>query len=92
MGRSSTSNAGATTSGPLGWLPTEDSYLGIPRNLVLTLVEVYYDNVYNATLLLHKRTFLESLSAGIVRPHIILSVCAWAAKYAENVTPGGERG
>ena len=60
--------------------PVEDRYLGIPKTLLLTLVEVYYDNVYNARLLLHKRQFLESLAAGTARPHIVLSVCAWAAK------------
>jgi hypothetical protein len=60
---------------------TSDQYLGIPSSLLYKLVEVYYDNVYNATLLLHKQTFLDSLAAGTVRPHIVLSVCAFAAKY-----------
>lgn len=62
--------------------PVVEHYLGIPKSLVLTLVEVYYDNVYNATLLLHKGLFLRSLAAGTARPHLVLSVCAWAAKYA----------
>ena len=44
------------------------------------LVDVYYENVYNATLLLHKQTFLDSLAAGTVRSHIVLSICAFAAK------------
>jgi hypothetical protein len=60
----------------------QDRYLGIPMALILTLVQVYYDNVYNATLLLHKKSFLQSLAAGSARPHVVLSVCAWAAKYA----------
>lgn len=55
------------------------SYLGIPPSLLETLVEVYYQNVYNASLLLHKRLFLESLAAGTARPHVVLSVCAWAS-------------
>jgi hypothetical protein len=38
--------------------------------------------VYNATLLFHKASFLQSVAAGTVRPHVVLSVCAWAAKYA----------
>lgn len=58
-----------------------EHYLGIPEPLVSTLVEVYYENAYNANLLLHKRTFLASLAAGTANPHIVLSVCAWAAKY-----------
>ena len=61
--------------------PAVKHYLGIPESLVLTLVEVYYDNVYNASLLLHKQTFLDSLAAGTARPHLVLGVCAWAAKY-----------
>jgi hypothetical protein len=60
----------------------QDCYLGIPKDLVSTLVEVYYENVYNAALLLHKKSFLETLAAGTARPHVVLSVCAWAAKYA----------
>jgi hypothetical protein len=60
----------------------QDCYLGIPKDLVSTLVQVYYENVYNAALLLHKKSFLESLAAGTARPHVVLSVCAWAAKYA----------
>jgi hypothetical protein len=55
--------------------------LGIPKSLVSTLVEVYYENVYNARLLLHKGQFLESLAAGTANPHVVLSVCASAAKY-----------
>ena len=58
----------------------EEQYLGIPKSLVSTLVELYFDNVYNAALLLHKRLFLESLAAGTARPHVVLSVCAFAAK------------
>ncbi|KAF2428304.1 hypothetical protein EJ08DRAFT_671462 [Tothia fuscella] len=58
-----------------------DRYLGIPKTLISTLVEVYFDNVYNATLLIHQRSFLQSLTAGTVRPHLVLSVCAWAANF-----------
>lgn len=60
---------------------TSDQSLGIPSSLLYKLVDVYYANVYNATLLLHKPTFIESLKAGTVRQHIVLSVCAFAAKY-----------
>ncbi|EXJ67740.1 uncharacterized protein A1O5_09086 [Cladophialophora psammophila CBS 110553] len=54
--------------------------LGIPKSLILTLVEVFFDNAYNATLVLHKRLFLESLERGRANPHVVLSICAWAAK------------
>jgi hypothetical protein len=60
----------------------QDHYLGVPKALISTLIQVYYDNVYNATLLFHKASFLQSVAAGTVRPHVVLSVCAWAAKYA----------
>lgn len=56
-------------------------YLGISESLVYTLVDVYFENAYNASLLLHKGRFLESLVAGTVEDHLILSVCAYAAKY-----------
>lgn len=45
------------------------------------LVDVYFEHAYNASLLLHKGRFLESLGAGTVEAHLILSVCAYAAKY-----------
>lgn len=61
--------------------PREASYLGISESLIYTLVEVYFENAYNASLLLHKGLFLESLRAGNATPHVVLSVCAWAAKY-----------
>lgn len=77
----------ATISDPNHTLPSvrvallpHETYLGIPCSLLSTLVEVYYSNVYNASLVLHKRSFLEALSAGTVRPHVILGVCAWASK------------
>lgn len=58
----------------------QESYLGISKSLMYTLVEVYYQSAYNASLLLHKRQFLESLASGTASPHVVLSVCAWAAK------------
>ncbi len=59
----------------------DDHYLGISKSLIQTLVNVYFENAYNASLLLHKGLFLDSLAAGTASPHIVLSVCAWAAKY-----------
>lgn len=55
--------------------------LGIPKPLVLSLVKVFFENAYNATLLLHERLFLASLEDGTANRYIVLSVCAWAAKY-----------
>ncbi|KAJ3547466.1 hypothetical protein NM208_g1501 [Fusarium decemcellulare] len=61
--------------------PDETSYHGIPASLVSTLVEEYFDNVYQSDLLLHKPLFLESLAAGTVQPHVLLSICAWGANF-----------
>lgn len=55
-------------------------YLGISESLMYTLVDVYFESAYNSSLLLHKGRFLESLVAGTVEAHLILSVCAYAAK------------
>ncbi|KAK5062508.1 hypothetical protein LTR84_004581 [Exophiala bonariae] len=59
-------------------------YLGIPRPLIKELIEIYYENVCNSTLLLHKTSFLESVSKGTVVPHTLLSVCAWGANFYKD--------
>lgn len=62
-------------------IPGQSPYLGISQSLMYTLVDVYFENAYNASLLLQKDRFLESLAQGTVEAHLILSVCAYAAKY-----------
>lgn len=76
---------GSSTFSPQFDYPQQEHYLGIPATLVSLLVELYYENVYNASLLLHKRLFLESLTTDTARPHVVLSVCAWAAKYVDII-------
>ncbi|KAF5587523.1 hypothetical protein FPANT_6868 [Fusarium pseudoanthophilum] len=56
-------------------------FQGIAPSLVNTLVKLYFDNVYQSTLLLHKPTFLQSLTEQTVKPHILLSICAWGANF-----------
>ncbi|KAH7370243.1 hypothetical protein BKA65DRAFT_13263 [Rhexocercosporidium sp. MPI-PUGE-AT-0058] len=65
--------------------PSQDYYLGIPASLVSRLIEVYYSDVYNGSLLLHKRIFLEAVAAGTARPQVILSVCAIASIFHLDV-------
>jgi hypothetical protein len=48
------------------------------------LVELYFQTSYHASLLLHKKRLLESLATGSATPHVILAICASAAKYAKN--------
>lgn len=57
-----------------------DFYQGVPPSLVPILIDLYFENVYQSDLLLHKPTFLQALANQAVRPHILLSVCAWGAK------------
>ncbi|KAH7011168.1 hypothetical protein EDB80DRAFT_711345 [Ilyonectria destructans] len=66
--------------------PQEDLYLGIPKQLVSTLAEAYFDNMYNAGFFLPRRLFLESLAAGTARHHVVLSVCAWGANFYRDIT------
>jgi hypothetical protein len=58
--------------------------LGIPKSLMVALVHIFFENAYNATLLLHRRSFVDSLEKETANPHIVLSTCAWAAKYGEK--------
>jgi hypothetical protein len=59
---------------------TNDYYQGVPPLLVPILIDLYFENVYQSDLLLHKPSFLKALSNSTVRPHILLSICAWGAK------------
>ncbi|KAK2676941.1 Zn(2)-C6 fungal-type DNA-binding domain [Fusarium oxysporum f. sp. vasinfectum] len=61
-------------------------FQGIAPSLVNTLVELYFDNVYQSTLLLHKAIFMQSLADQTVKPHILLSICAWGANFYRNET------
>lgn len=53
---------------------------GIPSKLMYELVEIYFTHITNSVLLLHKATFIQQLINNQVRDHVILSVCASAAK------------
>ncbi|KAJ4025669.1 hypothetical protein NW752_003143 [Fusarium irregulare] len=59
----------------------EDTLDDIPATLLTTLVDLYFANVYQSTLLFHKPTFLQSLFRGTVRQHVLLSICAWGANF-----------
>ncbi|KAI1742408.1 hypothetical protein F4680DRAFT_463892, partial [Xylaria scruposa] len=59
-------------------------YIGLLEHLLPELVEIYFNYVYNAHLLLHKRSFLESIADGTACTHVVLSVCAWGAKFYED--------
>ncbi len=64
-----------------------EPYLGISQTLMYKLVDLYFETAYNASLLLHKASFLEALTAGTATPHVVLSICAWAAKYMSLHSP-----
>ncbi|KAH7148987.1 hypothetical protein B0J13DRAFT_295137 [Dactylonectria estremocensis] len=84
LGSSGTMQAGrdaVSAPGVLRDRPTDESQLGIPTALALTLAEAYFDNMYNAGYFLPRRHFLEALTAGIAHHHVVLSVCAWGANF-----------
>lgn len=62
-------------------LPAHEHYLGIPKTLLSSLIDVFFSHIYNASLLLRKGDFLDSLAKGTARHHLVLSVCAFAAVY-----------
>ncbi|CAG7557895.1 unnamed protein product [Fusarium equiseti] len=66
---------------PLRHTPQDDIYHDINPSLLTTLVNLYFTNVYQSTLLFHIPTFLQSLSNGTVRQHVVLSICAWGANF-----------
>ncbi|KAI8947499.1 hypothetical protein F4801DRAFT_582324 [Xylaria longipes] len=61
-------------------------YIGLLEHLLPELVEIYFNYVYNAHLLLHKRSFLESIADGTACTHVVLSICAWGAKFYEDAS------
>lgn len=75
-GASSTTIAGPPHQIPGGGA----SSLGIPSKLMLELVDIYFTHMTNSVLLLHRATFIQQLIDNRVRDHVILSVCASAAK------------
>ncbi|QPC79169.1 hypothetical protein HYE68_009921 [Fusarium pseudograminearum] len=63
-----------------GYMRTPDENCSeIPSSLVNALVELYFNNVYQSSLLLHKASFIKSLADSAVRPHVLLSMCALGA-------------
>ncbi|KAH7246538.1 hypothetical protein BKA59DRAFT_200794 [Fusarium tricinctum] len=58
-----------------------DFYQGVPPSLVPILIDLYFENVYQSDLLLHKPSFLQALTNQAIRPHILLSICAWGANF-----------
>ncbi|KAI0454672.1 hypothetical protein F5B21DRAFT_504148 [Xylaria acuta] len=61
-------------------------YIGLLEHLLPELVDIYFNYVYNAHLLLHKRSFLESVVDGTACIHVVLSICAWGAKFYEDAS------
>ncbi|XEV06097.1 hypothetical protein FSHL1_011384 [Fusarium sambucinum] len=57
----------------------DDNCSVIPPSLVNILVELYFKNVYQSSLLLHKATFIKSVANSTVRLHVLLSICAFGA-------------
>uniref|UniRef100_A0A8H7N2M0 Zn(2)-C6 fungal-type domain-containing protein n=1 Tax=Bionectria ochroleuca TaxID=29856 RepID=A0A8H7N2M0_BIOOC len=56
----------------------------IPSHLVSGLVDHYFTNIYNANLLLHRPTFLQSVLDGSIEQHVLLSVCALGSRFVDQ--------
>ncbi|KAI1815135.1 hypothetical protein GGS20DRAFT_361908 [Poronia punctata] len=54
------------------------------NSLVLELVDIYFDHMYNSHLLLHKRSFITDVVERRACGHVLLSVCAWGAKFYQD--------
>ena len=54
--------------------------LGISKELIRNLSDIYFRHVYNAGLLLHEPSFLKAIANSTASTHVVLSVCAWGAK------------
>jgi hypothetical protein len=59
--------------------PQVPDYIGVPEPLVDKLIKLYFSHVYNSHLLLHEPSFMHDRSLGLIKTHVILSVCAWGA-------------
>lgn len=63
----------------------EEHCLGTSEVLLPTLIELYFDNIYQSDLILHKKSFSESVARGSASAHVLLSVCAWSAKCVDTM-------
>ena len=68
--------------GPVARNPDpQGPWWGVPQTLLWELIEIYFSHIYNASLLLHRPSFVQALHSGTVTSHVLLSVCAFASKY-----------
>ena len=54
---------------------------GLSRTQRQFLIDVYFTHMYNAWLLFHRPTLLENIDAGLVLPHVLVSIYATATVY-----------
>ncbi|UZP41761.1 hypothetical protein NXS19_009577 [Fusarium pseudograminearum] len=71
----------ASTSGTAVPMTPDENCSEIPSSLFNALIELYFNNVYQSNLLLHKASFINSLADSAVRPHVLLSMCALGANF-----------
>ncbi|KAJ4151464.1 hypothetical protein LMH87_012163 [Akanthomyces muscarius] len=62
---------------------------GIPTTSLYELIDIYFTHITNSALLLHKDSLLQQLANNQARDHVILSICALAAK---RHSPDGSSG
>ncbi|KAF4466647.1 zinc finger transcription factor 1 [Fusarium albosuccineum] len=65
-------------AGPTRTISTTQT-IGVPSTLLFKLVDLYFSHVYNASLLLHQPSFIQSLSQDTASKQVVLSTCAIAS-------------
>lgn len=59
----------------------QSSAVGISRTCMFDLVNTFFTHVFNASLLLHRTSFIDCLSCDSAEKHMTLSVMALASRY-----------
>ncbi|PTB35162.1 hypothetical protein M441DRAFT_94006 [Trichoderma asperellum CBS 433.97] len=65
----------------------QSSAVGISRTCMFDLVNTFFTHVFNASLLLHRTSFLDCLSCGSAEKHMTLSVMALASRFSQKPNP-----
>lgn len=61
-------------------VPRSHSYVGIPVELALKFIDVLSSCLYSSSLLYHRKTLLQDVQENKAKPHLILSISAFASR------------
>ncbi|OQE09523.1 hypothetical protein PENVUL_c006G01896 [Penicillium vulpinum] len=61
-----------------------------PTEVMIQLIDIYFDCVFNANLLFHRPSFMEDLEKGSIKEHVLLSVISVASILSRSAhSPSG---